>query len=222
MAKSFFEEIGKELIETINSGVAVYEVQNDGLNGSDYLILDFNRTALELEGKSRKDVVGKSLFDLRPNIDQYGLIPVFRKVWKTGKPAFYPAKIYVDDSFSNWYENRVFRLSKNRIVAIFDDVTPQKTAEENLKKSEALLREVLDNLDKAIAVYEPVDNGTDFVFLELNEFGESITHYPAEEVLGKRISELFPGEASVGLIEKLRETWRTGRTTRIPPEAVSG
>ena len=216
MAKSFFEEIGKELIETINSGVAVYEVQNDGLNGSDYLILDFNRTALELEGKSRKDVVGKSLFDLRPNIDQYGLIPVFRKVWKTGKPAFYPAKIYVDDSFSNWYENRIFRLSQNRIVAIFDDVTPQKTAEENLKKSEALLREVLDNLDKAIAVYEPVDNGTDFVFLELNEFGESITHCPAEEVLGKKISELFPGEASVGLIEKLRETWRTGRTTRIP------
>ena len=212
-----FPEISfRELVDTISSGVAVYEVRNDGLSGKDYVILDFNRTALELEGKTIEEVVGKSLFDLRPNIDEYGLISIFREVWKTGKPAFYPASIYTDEKFTNWYENRVFRLSNNRIVAIFDDVTEQKNAEEALKKSETLFREVINGIEKAIAIYEPVDEGRDFRFVEMNKFGERITHYRIEEVLGKRITELFPGESGIGLIEKLRETWETGRTTRIP------
>jgi PAS domain S-box-containing protein len=215
--KNKFPEISfRELVDTINSGVAIYEVKNDGLFGRDYIILDFNKTALELEGKSKDEVVGRSLFDLRPSIDEFGLIPIFRKVWKTGKPEFFPAKVYVDEEFSNWYENRIFRVSNNRIVAIYDDVTDSKNAEEALRKSESLFREVLNSIEKAIAIYEPVDDGRDFMFVEMNRSGERITHYRIEDVIGKRIADLFPGESGIGLIEKLRETWKTGNTTQIP------
>ena len=216
MKNKFPETSFRELVDTITSGVAVYEVRNDGLSGKDYIILDFNRAALELEEKSKDEVVGKSLYDLRPNINEFGLIPVFREVWKTGKPGFYPARSYVDEKFSNWYENRIFRLSNNRIVAIYDDVTERKNAEEALKKSETLLREVINSMEKAIAIYEPVDDGRDFKFLEMNKFAERITHYRIEEVKGKRITQLFPGESSIGLIAQLKETWETGRTTQIP------
>lgn len=85
-----------------------------------------------------------------------------------------------------------------------------------LAESENLLREVIDNMDKAIAIYEPVGDGQDFVFVSMNEFGERITRYKVEQVLGKTVRELFPGESSIGLIAKLRETWETGRPTTIP------
>ena len=80
--KKFFD-----LFETINSGVAIYKVVNYGKSGKDYIIQDFNKAALVIEGLTREEVRGKSLMELRPNIDEFGLIPIFREVWETGEPA---------------------------------------------------------------------------------------------------------------------------------------
>jgi len=205
-----------ELVNTISSGVAVYRVLGEGRRGCDYVVLDFNRAALEHEGKARDEVVGKTLGELRPNIDEFGLLEVFRQVWVTGEPAFFPATVYVDDSFTNYYENRVFRLSEDRIVAVYDDVTDRMRAAEALRESEELLSEVMDSMDKAVAVYEAVDDGTDFIFVRMNKAAEPITHYRQAEVVGRRLSELFPEESSLGLVAKLREAWQTGDTVRIP------
>jgi hypothetical protein len=36
----------------MTSGSAVYEVTNDGSKGTDYIIREFNRKSLEMEGKN--------------------------------------------------------------------------------------------------------------------------------------------------------------------------
>jgi PAS domain S-box-containing protein len=138
------EERFRDLFQTMGSGVAIYTVRNDGETGGDYIIQDFNARALALEHKERSEVVGRSLRDLRPNIDGYGLIPIFRQVWKTGQPAFYPAKVYSDEKYYNWYENTVFRLPSGEVVAIYNDVTESKRAEEELIASKRLLDEMQD------------------------------------------------------------------------------
>ncbi len=130
------EDRFRGIFDTITSGVAIYEVSNNGASGKDYIIRDFNKTALEIEGKKKEDVVGKSLSDLRPAIDDYGLIPVFQQVWETGIPAYFPQKVYIDEKYSSWYENRVFRLQSGEIVAVYDDVTERKQSE--LERESAL------------------------------------------------------------------------------------
>jgi PAS domain S-box-containing protein len=130
------ESLFRGLYNHMTSGSAIYEVMNDGSKGSDYIVKNFNRKSLEIEGKTLEQVVGKSLYDLRPTIDEYGLIPVMKKVWETGEPAYFPIKIYQDDIFSNFYENYIFKIPTGEVVTIYNDVTDQKNSEIALKESE--------------------------------------------------------------------------------------
>ena len=102
-----------------------------------------------------------------------------------------------------------------RLYGTFQDITAQKQSEEKQRRGEQLLHEVI-NMEKAIAVYEPISDGGDFKFIDTNEFAEQIMHFKKEDVVGKTIKELFPGEPSVGLIDMLRETFQTGKSTTIP------
>ncbi|MCF8127982.1 MAG: PAS domain S-box protein [Deltaproteobacteria bacterium] len=130
------EALFRGLFDHMPSGSAIYEVINDGSKGSDYIIKCFNKTALRYEGKTLDQVVGKSLSDLRPSIDDYGLIPIMKRVWETGSPAHYPATRYQDEHFSNYYENYIFRIPSGELITIYNDVTHQKEAEMALRESE--------------------------------------------------------------------------------------
>jgi PAS domain S-box-containing protein len=190
-----------ELFETVSSGVAIYEVVNDGLSGKDYIIKNFNKTALAIEGKKKEEVVGRSLYDLRPSIDDYGLIPIFRDVWKTGNPAFYPATVYVDEKYSNYYENRVFRLPGGEIVAIYNDVTEQKRAELAMRESKTLIEAVVENVPLMIFLKE----ATDLRFVLFNRAGEELLGYDRQALLGRNDMDLFPPEQAANFMEKDRE-----------------
>jgi PAS domain S-box-containing protein len=103
-----------------------------------------------------------------------------------------------------------------RMFGTAQDITDLKQAEAALQKSEQLLSEVINSMEKAIAVYDPINDGNDFRFVDTNLFAEKIMHYKTEDVIGKTLKELFPGESSIGLIEKLKETYLTGKSTTIP------
>ncbi len=121
----------RELFDNISSGVAIYEVTN---NGNDFIFKDFNRAGERLDGDRKENVIGKSIYHVRPGINAYGLLEVFKRVWATGIPEHYPAKFYQDEHVQGWYDNFVYRLPSGEIVAVYDDITERKKAEEELKK----------------------------------------------------------------------------------------
>ena len=140
------EGLLRGLFDNMPSGMSVYKVKNNGSKGCDYIIQEFNKYSQRIEGMKRKEVIGKSLYDIRPNIDEYGIIPIFKKVWETDKPIKYPSKIYVDENYSNYYENYIFKAPTGEVVAIYNDVTEEEKTKEKIQKSldekEVLLREV--------------------------------------------------------------------------------
>jgi diguanylate cyclase (GGDEF)-like protein/PAS domain S-box-containing protein len=171
------EKVSKEnafrfqsLFSEMSAGAAIYKVLNDGQYGKDYIIQDFNKAALKAEGKAREEVLGRSLYDLRPNIDHYGLIPVFQEVWKTGEPAYFPSKIYVDEKFSNWYENHIFKLPSGEIVAIFEDVTEKALSEKVIRKQNDLFSSLLKLLPVGVLMVDATEGKP----LVINDMGKAL------------------------------------------------
>jgi PAS domain S-box-containing protein len=135
------EERYRELFDNMSSGVAVYKVLGDG---EDFVFQDFNKAGESIDGDKKEDLFGRSVFEARPGIEGFGLIEVFRNVWKTGNPEHHPVTLYKDERLVGWYENFVYKLSSGEIVAVFDDVTERKQAEIVLQEYSERLKEMVE------------------------------------------------------------------------------
>jgi two-component system, cell cycle sensor histidine kinase and response regulator CckA len=145
------EQRYRALFDGINNGVAVYEVIGDG---QDFIFKDFNRAGELIDNDDRRRLIGRSIFDMRPGIEKFGLIDVMRHVWKTGKPENYPMKLYEDDRLSGWYENFIYKLPSGEIVAVFEDVTKQRQADEALRESESRFKSIFDFANDGILLID--------------------------------------------------------------------
>ncbi|MFH0869565.1 MAG: PAS domain S-box protein [archaeon] len=120
----------RELVNKINSAVAVYEAV-DG--GKDFIIRECNPSAEKTEKIKKEDVIGKKVTVVFPGVREFGLLDVFRRVWKTGKPENHPISLYKDDHIANWRENYVYKLPSGEVIAVYDDVTEKKKSEEFMR-----------------------------------------------------------------------------------------
>jgi PAS domain S-box-containing protein len=132
----------RELFENMSSGVAVYEAV-DG--GADFVFHDFNAAGARIEQTPREAVIGRRLTEVFPGVGPMGLLGVLSRVWKTGIPEHYPITFYKDEKHAGWRENYVYRLQSGEIVAIYDDITARKRAEEALAEREKHFRALIEN-----------------------------------------------------------------------------
>ncbi len=169
----------KEIYDEANCGIAIYEVLNDGKYGKDYIIKRFNKAGLEIENKTLSQVVGKKLIELRPTIDDSGLINIFRKAWKTGIPQKFPSMHYVDETYNNYYENYVFKLEDGSVVALYNDVSNIMNLLKKAEDNEEKIRAILDQSPLGIAIVNSITNK----YIEINQSLSSITHRSIDELM---------------------------------------
>jgi PAS domain S-box-containing protein len=99
-------------------------------------------------------------------------------------------------------------------IATTRDITERKHAEESLQISETRFRELFNNISSGVAIYEAVDDGQDFVFKDFNTAGQRMDKTSREDVVGKRVTQVFPGVKEMGLLDVLQRVWQTGRAER--------
>ena len=133
----------RELFLKMSNGVAVYTVK-DG--GRDFVISDLNPAVERIEKIEKRSVLGQSVHQAFPGIAATGLLDLFRQVWETGLCAEQPAIYYQDERISGWRRNSVYKTNHNEIVAVYEDLTEQMQAQEDLKASEAKYRSIIDHI----------------------------------------------------------------------------
>ncbi|MFA5078943.1 MAG: PAS domain-containing protein, partial [Dehalococcoidia bacterium] len=85
-----------------------------------------------------------------------------------------------------------------------------------ISTDETRYSELFNHMSSGVAVFEAVDEGKDFILKDINPAAERIEHISRDDVLGRRVTEVFPGVKDLGLLEVLQKVWRSGEAEYLP------
>ncbi len=134
------------LFENMLEGFAYCKILYDHDNPADFIYIDVNNAFEKLTGL--KNVVGKKVSEVIPGIKESNpeLFEIYGRVALTGKPERF--EIYLE-SLGIWLSIAVYSPGKEYFIAVFDNITERKQAENRIKKINRIYA-VLSNINKAI------------------------------------------------------------------------
>jgi len=151
------EERYQGVVQNMESCMAVYKATDDG---KDFIFVDFNKKAEEIERISKNDVLGKKVTEVFTGIKEFGLLKIFQEVYADGGPRHFPLSIYQDRRIKGYRDNFVYKLSSGEIVAIYDELSEAKRYEQ--------IQKILYNISNAVTTTNNVEDLIDRIRTELD------------------------------------------------------
>lgn len=195
------------LFANLNSGFAynriIYDV--DG-HPNDFVVISANESFLSMLGLKKEDL-GKRASQLFSQIKKQPSLmgPLYKvAIGEETKLEYY------SNIRDRWFSILVYSPEKNYFVLIIEDVTEHR-------KNEVKYRHLFNTIPSGVAVYQAVENGEDFVFVDFNHTAEKIEGISKTLLLGKRVTKVFRGVKNLGLLAVLQRVYMTGQTEYLPP-----
>ena len=201
------EEKYRSLFESMLNGFAYCKILLDENNHPvDFVYLEVNDSFEKLTGLKKEDVVGKKVTEAIPTIKDTHpeLFDIYGKVALTGKEAEFD--IYFEP-LGIWLSISVYSPQKGYFVAVFDNVTEHKLAEEALKESEEKYRSLVESTEDSIYL---IDRNCRYLFMNqkhLSRFG-----LPTDKVIGKTYGEFHSKEETKEFAEKVKAVFETSQS----------
>ena len=185
-------------------------------------VIYWNSASETLYGYSEEEAIGKKLEDLIiPATMKEGVIAAVH-AWLEHDIAIPSSELVLrhkDGRDVPVYSSHVILVSsrgEKELYCVDLSLADLKLAENKSQQSEWFYRQLFDHSSSGVAVYQAIDNGEDFIFKDLNKAGEKIENLPREELLGRRVTEVFPGIIEFGLLEVFQQVWQTGEPAVHP------
>ncbi|WPL12641.1 MULTISPECIES: PAS domain S-box protein [Thiorhodovibrio] len=135
------------IFEQTGSGVAVYQPVDDG---EDFVFTQYNSAAERMDQTRREAVIGRRLSECFPGAEAMGLLALLRRVARTGDSEHVPISVYQHEDLKVWRENTVFKLSSGEVVAVYNDLTGIKQAQETAERANHAKSQFLANMSHEI------------------------------------------------------------------------
>ncbi len=85
-----------------------------------------------------------------------------------------------------------------------------------LEESQQRYREIFQHMSDGVAVYEAMEGGRDFIFKDVNPAVLRGAELNRQEVVGRRVTEVFPGVQDLGLLAVFQRVYRSGQAEHLP------
>ena len=195
-----------------------FETAKDGMllvDKSGGQILNSNPAVQNLLGYSVKNLLNKRLWEIgflkndgdfkkaALQLEKNGVLVFNDTTIKTRNGREIPADVHLMD------RAKVIQCNLR-------DITGRKILENKLNEDKLRYQELFNNISSGAAVYEAVEDGRDFIFLDFNKAAEKIEKTTRKKVLGHKVSQVFPGIQEMGLLEAFRRVWKTGKPEHHP------
>jgi PAS domain S-box-containing protein len=129
----------------------------------------------------------------------------------------------IDLSIKVYYqENRYFVSEKIDLIEeiafklkiflnlLFQNKSGYSLAKQQLMESERKYKELFNHMTSGVAVYEALEDTTDFIIKDINKAGEKIDKILKKDIINKKVTEGFPGVKDLGLFDVFKRVWKTG------------
>lgn len=189
------------------------------LRGADFIVEMANETYLQIVDKSEVEFVGKSLFDILPEV-RNDVEQLLTDVIKTGKPYHgteFPVTLNRYGNKQLTYFDFVYHPLREAngkisgIMVVATDVTNSVNAKNSLSESEKQFR----NLVMQSPIPMTIFRGKEFIIeLANREMIEKIWRKTEAEIIGKKLLEVFPELKDQKYPELLHAVLDTGKFHR--------
>ncbi len=189
-------------------------LRDDAGEPVDFRILDANYAADKISGVFREQYIGKRASEL--GLDTRFYMPIFLQVFDSGD---YIEHDSFDEKSKHWIHSILYTTHENEVICLFSDTTDVHNAHEALFNSEKLLRNIFDNVQVGVELYDKEGRLVDINTKDLDIFGIEAK----EDVLGSISSRTrsCPGDrrnVRNGLEQSFRLDYpSTGWAAIIPP-----
>lgn len=114
-----------------------------------------------------------------------------------------------------WYNASISPLSDHTVLMVARDVTERREAEEELFRSNARYKALLDGSEDYIFVLD-----TDLRFVHVNSAIGKRYGAAVSDRIGRTLEEIYAGHPEPPYIEKIREVFKTGKAITYDDDAV--
>ncbi len=206
-ARKESEERYRSLFENMLEGYAYCRMFYEHGEPQDFVYIDVNEVFEGLTGL--KNVVGKNVSEVIPGIRQTNpeLFEIYSRVALTGQPESFETYI---ETLGIWFSISVYSPEKEYFIAIFNNITERKQAEQTLLESERQMRALVTSLDDI--VFEFDEDGT---YLNIWAANEGLLARPRSALIGRRIAEILGEEAARMFVEPFKRVLASGQAENL-------
>lgn len=202
-----------QLLDLVNDAIILRNLKGD-------TILYWNQGAERLYGWSAGEAAGSVIHDLLRTVFPRPLKDILAEFVREGHWEGEVAHTKKDGSvmtvLSRWALLRDPQGGPIGSLEINSDITARKEAEEKLRRAEAFLNSIVENIPNMIFVKE----ARELRFVRFNKAGEALLGYSERELIGKNDHDFFPSEQADFFTAKDREVLRDRALVDIPEEPI--